>query len=872
MARLRKSLDAAREMSDQINLLGKLKRTPSWQRKRLKAVRLGLKEELSLPEIAKKVGVSSFTISHWFDLFRSEGLTGLLRRKGGRGPTSFLSPSVKADLQRRFESAGFDGLDQVEAWLKQRLGRDVSRKSVYRYLKQVHEAITADSSADKNVRQTPKTRQSVSDPTAPVRWPKLPVLPSVYCSSCQPKAFLDGTPSRAAERSLQKKAELVLHALVNDLRTDELAKRSCGPADAQAAYSIYRQAIATDMVRRANVCAKVLSRSIQEALRNGAAAIPARVKEQIAMGIIRILDTYEMYPLRLMWKQPGSSDSPGLAPDSRREDLIKNCRLIRNQVRKWHLGRLQSLADALKLAQAIEAEWVTFREPRRTKEDESGEEAARFFILFRESWSLHWGFFAVPLSQLQEATLFCRLPTRVRLVPFHLNRQSGMSGVDMFLATKPLEGDATVDGAEVNPLLEFVHNRLGGLGAIGWESFPLYFAESVFRFTQQSAPALEASIRALLPLCDCRKEAAARSNATLAATQDALEGARRGSTDEAPVSLPPQPPPAWTGRFGDFDRCWLASARVVSACEQEWTTYYSKVETKYRRAKRGGQKPAVLKPEVRAKFLELTEELGYDFNQDDLAKYELLSHEFRQRATRYVDKARETGLPDDFLHDVVRRATIALLHPVAWALRLNPDGKPKDILKAAWRVYSLWDKAPGKVYRDQVARMRRALRESVGSYISLFVQVELCQGLHLNPYGIADDALPQFVGKFVTAAGNHETLSDVLCETMISIGGPTSVPLSIPLWDYLSNACAQSVDGRAPKGSLLVNPIKNGVVQLNPVRGCQPQARQAVASYLRQEGPCGARIKMVDLCLPGPETDPLKRIRTRSAPATSFSA
>ena len=112
-------------------------REPSWQRDRLRAVKLGLEGELELEEIATAVGRARSTIQNWFNRYRSEGVAGLLTKGKGNGPEPKVSPEVAAQLRTKLEEGKWRTAEEARRWLAQEHKIEIKGNHIYIVLKKL---------------------------------------------------------------------------------------------------------------------------------------------------------------------------------------------------------------------------------------------------------------------------------------------------------------------------------------------------------------------------------------------------------------------------------------------------------------------------------------------------------------------------------------------------------------------------------------------------------------------------------------------------------------------------------------------------------------------------------------------------------------
>jgi transposase len=93
---------------------------------------LGATGQLTMEELAEKVGRRRSTLQTWLAKFQAGGLTGLLERDASPGITSPLGAArVQQQLQAGLKAGRWTSAAHVAAWLKEAHGITRSRKSIY---------------------------------------------------------------------------------------------------------------------------------------------------------------------------------------------------------------------------------------------------------------------------------------------------------------------------------------------------------------------------------------------------------------------------------------------------------------------------------------------------------------------------------------------------------------------------------------------------------------------------------------------------------------------------------------------------------------------------------------------------------------------
>ena len=107
-------------------------------RKRLKAVKLGMTGRLTMEEVAAKVGVSRATIGTWTLSFSRGGIAGLLEtalERCGRKPR--LDAATQNALREKLVAGAFKTAPEVQRWLREERGVEFGLPAVYYWLGKV---------------------------------------------------------------------------------------------------------------------------------------------------------------------------------------------------------------------------------------------------------------------------------------------------------------------------------------------------------------------------------------------------------------------------------------------------------------------------------------------------------------------------------------------------------------------------------------------------------------------------------------------------------------------------------------------------------------------------------------------------------------
>ena len=93
---------------------------------------LGATGQLTMEELAEKVGRRRSTLQTWLRKFRAGGLAGLLERDAAPGVSSPLGAArVQRQLQAGLKAGRWTSAAHVAAWLEETHGISRSRKSIY---------------------------------------------------------------------------------------------------------------------------------------------------------------------------------------------------------------------------------------------------------------------------------------------------------------------------------------------------------------------------------------------------------------------------------------------------------------------------------------------------------------------------------------------------------------------------------------------------------------------------------------------------------------------------------------------------------------------------------------------------------------------
>jgi transposase len=128
MGRKRQRLDTHHKCEE---VHERLKSEPSGiVRERLLAVRLGLKGDLYLEQIAEQMGRSVTTIQTWFDNYRERGIAGLEPSKAKRGFAGALHDQAQKELRKKLSKGSFRRAEDARVWLKKRFKIQLSTNRV----------------------------------------------------------------------------------------------------------------------------------------------------------------------------------------------------------------------------------------------------------------------------------------------------------------------------------------------------------------------------------------------------------------------------------------------------------------------------------------------------------------------------------------------------------------------------------------------------------------------------------------------------------------------------------------------------------------------------------------------------------------------
>jgi transposase len=102
-----------------------------WKKERLLAIKLLLDGNMTIEQVAKRVGRHRNSINDWIKLFRAGGLTRLLTRGQGRGRIGKMTEKAKIELAEKLKAGVFRTARQAAAWLKEEHGIELKSNSIY---------------------------------------------------------------------------------------------------------------------------------------------------------------------------------------------------------------------------------------------------------------------------------------------------------------------------------------------------------------------------------------------------------------------------------------------------------------------------------------------------------------------------------------------------------------------------------------------------------------------------------------------------------------------------------------------------------------------------------------------------------------------
>jgi transposase len=107
-------------------------------RRRLKAMKLGMQGGMTMEEVAAQTGVSRATIGTWTQAFKAGGIAGVLESalsRCGRKPR--LDASAQAALRKELAAGRFKTAKQVQSWLGKEHGVKLDLPAIYYWLGKV---------------------------------------------------------------------------------------------------------------------------------------------------------------------------------------------------------------------------------------------------------------------------------------------------------------------------------------------------------------------------------------------------------------------------------------------------------------------------------------------------------------------------------------------------------------------------------------------------------------------------------------------------------------------------------------------------------------------------------------------------------------
>lgn len=131
MARKRDTID---KLNESPILLERLKNEKGWQRERLSVLKSAMEGD-TLKELSKRFSRSHTTIQDWINRFRQGGVSKLLDKQKGNGPSSQLTAEMEAGMREELAKGKWRTARDAWTWLSE--NHDVSQLKesvIYKYL------------------------------------------------------------------------------------------------------------------------------------------------------------------------------------------------------------------------------------------------------------------------------------------------------------------------------------------------------------------------------------------------------------------------------------------------------------------------------------------------------------------------------------------------------------------------------------------------------------------------------------------------------------------------------------------------------------------------------------------------------------------
>jgi transposase len=108
-----------------------------WQRQRLQAMAMAAQGKWTLQQIADAVKAGRSTVSGWLKLVRTQGAEALLKWKEGQGAPGKLTKQIEEAIREGLGEGRWRRARDLQLWLQQEHGIELSLKGVYYYLGKV---------------------------------------------------------------------------------------------------------------------------------------------------------------------------------------------------------------------------------------------------------------------------------------------------------------------------------------------------------------------------------------------------------------------------------------------------------------------------------------------------------------------------------------------------------------------------------------------------------------------------------------------------------------------------------------------------------------------------------------------------------------
>ena len=103
----------------------------SWKQERLLTIKLLMESDRKIDEVVEIVGKARSAVYRWLKKYRQGGIEALLTRGNSGGRKGRTTPEIKEAIVEELKSGTFRTAKQMQAWLKEEHGLELSVKGVY---------------------------------------------------------------------------------------------------------------------------------------------------------------------------------------------------------------------------------------------------------------------------------------------------------------------------------------------------------------------------------------------------------------------------------------------------------------------------------------------------------------------------------------------------------------------------------------------------------------------------------------------------------------------------------------------------------------------------------------------------------------------